>query len=92
MEPSLRRRQGVPPGPPPAAVHVPESDAKRAVPSAARARSWLVPLVLFVLALAVRVYQLASPAEVVFDEVHFGKFAAFYVTGRVRGHAHTVLL
>ncbi|WFC99979.1 dolichyl-phosphate-mannose--protein mannosyltransferase [Malassezia yamatoensis] len=32
------------------------------------------------MALGVRLYEIASPAEVVFDEVHFGKFAAYYMT------------
>lgn len=83
MESGLRRRQGVRAAVP-AAVPVPEPEHKRAVPSAARKRGWLVPIALFVAAFLVRAWQIASPAEVVFDEVHFGKFAAYYVTRRVR--------
>lgn len=64
---------------------------KPARPPASLRRSWLVAPLLFVAALLVRVFQLASPAEVVFDEVHFGKFAAYYVTRRVRIPSHTVL-
>lgn len=83
MEPTLRRRQGVRAAGA-AAVPVPEAEVKRAVPSAQRKRGWFVPIALFVCAFLVRAWQIASPAEVVFDEVHFGKFAAYYVTRRVR--------
>ncbi|KAI8055032.1 mannosyltransferase PMTI [Syncephalis plumigaleata] len=33
------------------------------------------------LAFITRLYKLAIPAEVVFDEVHFGKFASYYLRG-----------
>ncbi|GAA5997777.1 dolichyl-phosphate-mannose-protein mannosyltransferase [Rhodotorula paludigena] len=35
--------------------------------------------VVFLLAAAVRFYRIDSPAAVVFDEVHFGKFASYYL-------------
>ncbi|KAI9275400.1 Dolichyl-phosphate-mannose-protein mannosyltransferase-domain-containing protein [Sporodiniella umbellata] len=34
---------------------------------------------LFALSLPVRFKKIASPAQVVFDEVHFGKYAAYYI-------------
>ena len=34
------------------------------------------------LAIATRLYRIDYPAEVVFDEVHFGKFASYYLEGR----------
>ncbi|KAJ2160002.1 hypothetical protein GGF46_002610 [Coemansia sp. RSA 552] len=40
---------------------------------------WLALAVLSVLAIAVRCFRLAEPGEVVFDEVHFGKFAGRYL-------------
>ena len=39
----------------------------------------------------VRAYQIELPNEVVFDEVHFGKFAAYYVTGRYFFDVHPPL-
>ncbi|KAJ3167910.1 hypothetical protein HDU88_001857 [Geranomyces variabilis] len=36
---------------------------------------------LTVLALIVRLFQISNPSEVVFDEVHFGGFAAKYING-----------
>ena len=38
-------------------------------------------LLLTLLALATRFYNLAHPAEIVFDEQHFGKFISAYLTG-----------
>jgi dolichyl-phosphate-mannose-protein mannosyltransferase len=41
--------------------------------------SLAVAVVLTLLALALRFYKINHPDQVVFDEVHFGKFAAFYI-------------
>ncbi|CEO58618.1 Dolichyl-phosphate-mannose--protein mannosyltransferase 4 [Penicillium brasilianum] len=40
---------------------------------------WLAMIVLTVLAFATRFYRIDYPNEVVFDEVHFGKFASYYL-------------
>ncbi|KAG8928634.1 hypothetical protein FRC03_012092 [Tulasnella sp. 419] len=40
---------------------------------------WITAGILFVLALALRFYKISKPDQVVFDEVHFGKFAAYYI-------------
>eukprot|EP00742_Colponemidia_sp_Colp-10_P003298 GILJ01003511.1.p1 GENE.GILJ01003511.1~~GILJ01003511.1.p1 ORF type:complete len:499 (-),score=60.04 GILJ01003511.1:198-1628(-) len=37
---------------------------------------------LFILALAIRLYQLPNPSQVVFDEVHFGEFTQAYLSGK----------
>ncbi|KAG8889578.1 hypothetical protein FRB98_003640 [Tulasnella sp. 332] len=39
----------------------------------------IVASILFILALAFRFYKINHPDQVVFDEVHFGKFAAYYI-------------
>ena len=39
----------------------------------------MILVVLFLLAAAVRFYKIWHPNQVVFDEVHFGKFAAYYL-------------
>ncbi|EJU03808.1 O-mannosyltransferase [Dacryopinax primogenitus] len=36
-------------------------------------------IILGAVAFAVRLYKISNPDEVVFDEVHFGKFAAYYI-------------
>lgn len=43
-------------------------------------RQWM-PLLLLALGLATHFWFIARPAEVVFDEVHFGKFVSAYFTG-----------
>ncbi|KAF9253151.1 CAZyme family GT39 [Penicillium roqueforti] len=40
---------------------------------------WLAIVILTLLAFATRFYRLDFPNEVVFDEVHFGKFASYYL-------------
>ncbi|KAJ5180447.1 hypothetical protein N7492_003657 [Penicillium capsulatum] len=40
---------------------------------------WLAMIVLTVLAFATRFWRIDYPNEVVFDEVHFGKFASYYL-------------
>ncbi|KAJ5902373.1 hypothetical protein N7495_002901 [Penicillium taxi] len=40
---------------------------------------WLAISILTVLAFATRFYRIDYPNEVVFDEVHFGKFASYYL-------------
>lgn len=39
----------------------------------------IITIALFVLAAALRFYKISFPDQVVFDEVHFGKFAAYYL-------------
>ncbi|KAG8902034.1 hypothetical protein FRB99_004858 [Tulasnella sp. 403] len=41
--------------------------------------SYIIAGALFVLALGLRFYKINHPDQVVFDEVHFGKFAAYYI-------------
>ncbi|KAG1233350.1 hypothetical protein G6F68_003622 [Rhizopus microsporus] len=38
-----------------------------------------IALVLFILAIPVRFKNISFPSQVVFDEVHFGKYAAYYI-------------
>ncbi|KAJ5458259.1 Glycosyl transferasefamily 39 [Penicillium sp. IBT 31633x] len=40
---------------------------------------WLAIVILTILAFATRFYRIDYPNEVVFDEVHFGKFASYYL-------------
>ncbi|KAL9938310.1 hypothetical protein V8E36_002933 [Tilletia maclaganii] len=42
-------------------------------------KDWAVMTIVTLLGAVLRFYQIANPAEVVFDEVHFGKFAAYYI-------------
>ncbi|KAJ7890523.1 glycosyltransferase family 39 protein [Mycena olivaceomarginata] len=42
--------------------------------------SFIVVAVLTTLAFALRFYKINQPDQVVFDEVHFGKFAAYYIS------------
>ncbi|KAE8266621.1 hypothetical protein A4X09_0g5721 [Tilletia walkeri] len=53
----------------------------RAVPSSTwwDDKDWAIMAVLTLLGAALRFWQLSNPPEVVFDEVHFGKFAAYYI-------------
>ncbi|KAK7012199.1 glycosyltransferase family 39 protein [Favolaschia claudopus] len=45
-----------------------------------RKASMIVVAVLTALAFALRFYKINQPDQVVFDEVHFGKFAAYYIS------------
>ena len=51
------------------------------IESEAKARRYDLAAALLVLAIAafLRIYLIWHPGAVVFDEVHFGKFASFYV-------------
>ena len=64
------------------------ADVKFARPKRTRAPwTWsgvALTLALFVGALLTRFCMIKYPSEVVFDEVHFGKFAAYYIRGEVR--------
>ncbi|KFY42070.1 hypothetical protein V494_02612 [Pseudogymnoascus sp. VKM F-4513 (FW-928)] len=56
--------------------------AKKAAPAAARSSEWdykLAIAVITVLAFVTRFWGISHPNEVVFDEVHFGKFASYYL-------------
>ena len=92
----LRRRRVAGAEPMPAPVPAPVHDTHvRALPKPARASwTWLggvTTVVLAVLALGVRLFQIGEPSQVVFDEVHFGKFAAYYVTRRYFFDVHPPL-
>ncbi|KAG0043195.1 hypothetical protein BGZ83_011724, partial [Gryganskiella cystojenkinii] len=53
--------------------------------------SWLVLAGLTIVALITRFYKISEPSEVVFDEVHFGKFAAYYIRGEYFFDVHPPL-
>ncbi|KAJ3133821.1 hypothetical protein HK100_004034 [Physocladia obscura] len=53
---------------------------------------WLVGLAfVVVLSLVTRMYRIQNPAKVVFDEVHFGKFASYYLRGEYYFDVHPPL-
>lgn len=52
---------------------------KRVVVEESNARFIGANLIVTVLAFAVRFFRISKPAQVVFDEVHFGKFASHYL-------------
>lgn len=52
---------------------------------------WKVLTLVLAIATVVRVYGLAWPSSVVFDEVHFGKFAKKYIIGRFFFDVHPPL-
>ncbi|KAJ3388379.1 hypothetical protein HDU84_009813 [Entophlyctis sp. JEL0112] len=48
-------------------------------------------IVVTVLSILTRIYRIQDPARVVFDEVHFGKFASFYLRGEYYFDVHPPL-
>ncbi|KAI9327671.1 Dolichyl-phosphate-mannose-protein mannosyltransferase-domain-containing protein [Obelidium mucronatum] len=53
---------------------------------------WTVGLIVITLAsLLTRMYRIQDPAKVVFDEVHFGKFASYYLRGEYYFDVHPPL-
>lgn len=44
----------------------------------------LLTIGLFVATFFLRTYRIGKPGDVVFDEVHFGKYAAYYLRREVR--------
>ena len=44
--------------------------------------SMILVVFLLILSLAVRLYKITNPNEIVFDEVHFGKFASNYLNSK----------
>ncbi|ORY05207.1 glycosyltransferase family 39 protein [Basidiobolus meristosporus CBS 931.73] len=56
-----------------------ESKFKQTGSSSTKRNSCIVLAVLTVLAFATRFYKIHEPNEVVFDEVHFGKFGSYYL-------------
>ncbi|KAF9403182.1 hypothetical protein BGX21_006548 [Mortierella sp. AD011] len=62
-----------------------DGDHKEVVTSvftpAEQRQSLVVLLVLSLIAFGTRFYKIYEPDEVVFDEVHFGKFASYYIRG-----------
>ncbi|KAJ6120311.1 hypothetical protein N7523_004591 [Penicillium sp. IBT 18751x] len=58
---------------------IPVSRAEKAGKLQSEWDYWLAMGVLTVLAFATRFYRIDYPNEVVFDEVHFGKFASYYL-------------
>ncbi|KAJ2930854.1 hypothetical protein H1R20_g6249, partial [Candolleomyces eurysporus] len=53
--------------------------------------SVIVVTALTALAFALRFYKISHPDQVVFDEVHFGKFAAYYITHQYYFDVHPPL-
>ncbi|TFK29641.1 O-mannosyltransferase [Coprinopsis marcescibilis] len=53
--------------------------------------SFIVVVALTALAFALRFYKISFPDQVVFDEVHFGKFAAYYITHQYYFDVHPPL-
>ncbi|KAF5328306.1 hypothetical protein D9611_014640 [Ephemerocybe angulata] len=53
--------------------------------------SIIVVSALTALAFALRFYKISHPDQVVFDEVHFGKFAAYYITHQYYFDVHPPL-
>ncbi|KAK9765558.1 Dolichyl-phosphate-mannose--protein mannosyltransferase 4 [Basidiobolus ranarum] len=56
-----------------------ESKIKPKINSNTNTTSYIVLALVTVLAFATRFYKISEPNEVVFDEVHFGKFASYYL-------------
>lgn len=52
---------------------------------------YAITLSLFLLAASLRFYKISFPAQVVFDEVHFGKFAAYYLRREFHFDVHPPL-
>ncbi|KAK2462706.1 hypothetical protein APHAL10511_005224 [Amanita phalloides] len=50
--------------------------------------SAIIVALLTTLAFALRFYKINHPDQVVFDEVHFGKFAAYYISGQYHFDVH----
>ncbi|CDS82034.1 probable PMT4-dolichyl-phosphate-mannose--protein O-mannosyltransferase [Sporisorium scitamineum] len=51
----------------------------------------MITIALFILAAALRFYRISFPDQVVFDEVHFGKFAAYYLRREFHFDVHPPL-
>lgn len=71
------------------AAHPARAPCEPSVPSSAgwAAAARVLPALLFALALATRLWGIGSPAGIVFDELHFGKFVQwtlkrYFVRGR----------
>ncbi|KAJ7911129.1 mannosyltransferase 1 [Mycena leptocephala] len=53
--------------------------SKGLAPGRAKLGEWKLLAVIMLVAFAVRLFRLSKPSSVVFDEVHFGKFASKYI-------------
>ncbi|KAI8993205.1 Dolichyl-phosphate-mannose-protein mannosyltransferase-domain-containing protein [Pilobolus umbonatus] len=75
--PRLRKRKEV------AKAHTDNEDPKKSLNPIEYEGKYdnLVAVLLFLVAIPVRLRNLSLPAEVVFDEVHFGKHASYYING-----------
>ncbi|PWZ03574.1 putative PMT4-dolichyl-phosphate-mannose--protein O-mannosyltransferase [Testicularia cyperi] len=51
----------------------------------------IIAVALFLLAISLRFYRIGFPDQVVFDEVHFGKFAAYYIRREFHFDVHPPL-
>ncbi|KAI9351121.1 Dolichyl-phosphate-mannose-protein mannosyltransferase-domain-containing protein [Zopfochytrium polystomum] len=98
--------EGGPPSPKPAAKVVAKKPSPpksadeflKALDKEARVRTrqwegaWAVGTVLVtIIAFLTRMYRISDPPEVVFDEVHFGKFASYYLRGEYFFDVHPPL-
>lgn len=56
-----------------------EKHQQSATAALAQLESWLAPLVITVVSLALRIYRISLNDAVVWDEAHFGKFGSYYL-------------
>ncbi|KAJ3140105.1 hypothetical protein HK100_010482 [Physocladia obscura] len=66
-------------------------DHKLAMTPISKSYNWNIIAILTFIGLVVRFYNLSKPAEVVFDEVHFGHHATKYINGRFFMDVHPPL-
>ncbi|KAI9098296.1 Dolichyl-phosphate-mannose-protein mannosyltransferase-domain-containing protein [Phlyctochytrium arcticum] len=79
--PSKKHLKNVPPPTPPATLAAVSSDTLYNI----------ALVIVTILSFASRCWRIGDPAEVVFDEVHFGKFASYYLRGEYYFDVHPPL-